>query len=144
LFFGAFWWFSPSIVIVGAVAALMVGAHVLGNSMGTRLRDRAAPRPAKLSPEQMNEAASGRAPATHLGDHGSLSWRMIVPTATGALLAMIIGYWWIESTYHIGFDIAGLAVAGSAFAVLGGLAAFAVTTFTQVLATAFWQSLRHK
>jgi hypothetical protein len=144
LFFGAFWWFSPSVVVLGAVAALMVGAHVLGNSMGTKLRDRAAPRPPKLSAEQMNEAVSGRAPATHLGDHGSLTWRMILPTAAGALLAMIGGCWWIESSYHIGFDVAGLTIAASAFAVLGGLASFAVAMFSQVLGVAIWQAMRHK
>ena len=144
LFCGAFWWLSPSVVVLGALLGLMIAAHVIGNSMGTQLRDRAVPRPTVISLRQRDEAAAGRAPTTHLGDHGSPSWLLLVPTAVGALLAMFAGCWWIESTYHIGFDIAGLAVAGSAFAVLGGLATFAVTTFTQVLATAFWQALRHK
>jgi hypothetical protein len=144
LFCGAFWWFSPSVVAAGAVAALMVAAHVLGNSMGTKLRDRAAPRPAKLSREEAEEAAAGRAPVTHLGDQDALSWSMILPTGAGALLAMIVGCWWIEWTYHIGFDLAGLAVAAVAFGVLGGLAAFALATFSQVLATAVLQALRHK
>lgn len=144
LFCGAFWWFSPSVVALGALLGLMIAAHVIGNSMGTQLRDRAVPRPAVISRQQRDEAAAGRAPTTHLGDHGSSSWLLLVPTAAGALLAMIGGCWWIELEYHIGFDIAGLAVAGSAFAVLGGLASFALTTFTQVLATAFWQALRHK
>jgi hypothetical protein len=144
LFCGAFWWFSPSVVAAGAVLALMVAAHVLGNSMGTTLRDRAAPRPAKLSREQADEAAAGRAPATHLGDRDSLSWLMILPTAAGALLAMVGGCWWIEAAYHLGFDLAGLGVAAVAFGVLGGLAAFALATFSQVLAVAVLQAMRHK
>jgi hypothetical protein len=144
LFCGAFWWFPPAVVAAGALVGLMVAAHVLGNSLGTQLRDRAAPRPPKLSREQEQEAASGYAPATHLGDRGSLSWVMLLPTGGGALVAIIAGCWWIESTYHIGFDLAGLAVAALAFGVLGGLAAFALATFSQVLAVAFWQALRHK
>jgi hypothetical protein len=144
LFFGAFWWFSPSIVVCGAALGLMIAAHVLGNSMGTSLRDRATPRLAQLTHEQKQEAFAGRAPTTHLGDRGALSWLMIVPTGLGALLAMIVGCWWIESTYHLGFDLAGLAVEASAFAVLGGLAAFALATFSQVLGTAIWQAMRHK
>ena len=144
LFCGAFWWFSPSIVALGALLGLMIAAHVIGNSMGTHLRDRAAPRPPVISRKQRDEAAAGRAPTTHLGDYGSLSWLILAPTAAGALLAMLWGCWWIESTYHLGFDVAGLAVAGSAFAVLGGLASFAVATFSQVLAVAIWQAMRHK
>ena len=69
---------------------------------------------------------------------------LILPTLGGALLAIVVGCWWIESAYHIGFDIAGLAVAALAFGILGGLAAFALATFSQVLAVAFWQALRHK
>lgn len=144
LFCGAFWWFSPSVVAVGAVLGLLVAAHVVGNSMGTQLRDRATPRPAHLTQEQREEAAAGRAPATHLGDRDTLNWLMLIPTSVGALLAMVGGCWWIESTYHIGFDLAGLAIAGPAFAVLGGLATFAVTTFSQVLGLAIWQAMRHK
>jgi hypothetical protein len=112
--------------------------------MGTQLRDRARPRPGHLSRQQREEAAAGRAPATHLGNRDALSWRMLIPTSVGALLAMVVGCWWIESTYHLGFDLPGLAIAGPAFAILGGLATFAVTTFSQVLALAIWQAMRHK
>jgi hypothetical protein len=69
---------------------------------------------------------------------------MILPTVAGALVAMLVGCWWIESAYHIGFDLAGLAVAAVAFGVLGGLASFALATFSQVLAVAVLQALRHK
>lgn len=144
LFCGAFWWFSPSVVAAAAVLGLMIAAHVVGNSMGTTLRDRAAQRPDFLSREQAEAAAAGRAPTTHLGHRGAMSWLVLVPTGVGALLAVIAGCWWIESTYHLGFDVAGLAVAASAFAVLGGLAAFGLATFSQVLAVAILQALRHK
>lgn len=144
VFCGAFWWFPPSVVAAGGMVGLMVAAHVLGNSMGTQLRDRAVSRPPTLSRQQSDEAAAGRAPATHLGGHDTLGWIMLLPTAAGALLAMIGGCWWVESAYHIGFDPPRLAVAALAFGVLGGLAAFALATFSQVLAVAFWQALRHK
>jgi hypothetical protein len=144
LFCGAFWWISPSVVAAGAVLALMIAAHVVGNSMGTTLRDRAAPLPNFLSREQTEEAAAGRAPTTHLGHRDGTSWLVLVPTGVGALLAVIGGCWWMESTYHLGFDVAGLTVAAASFAVLGGLAAFGLATFSQVLAVAILQALRHK
>src|SRR4051812_14073941 len=74
VFFGAFWWFSPSIVVAAAVGSMMVAAHVVGNSLGTRLRDRAS-RPVSQSRDQRRqEVLASQAPATHLGQRSSLGW----------------------------------------------------------------------
>jgi hypothetical protein len=144
LFFGAFWWFSPSVVIAGAVAGLMVAAHVVGNSLGTQLRDRSSQQSSGRGNLSPGEVSKSRAPTTHLGERWSLGWGMILPTAAGALTGMLGGCWWLESTYHLGFDPAGLTIAALACGTLGGCAAFGVATFSQVLFIALWQALRHK
>jgi hypothetical protein len=144
VFFGSFWWLSPSLIAAGSAVGLMIAAHVLGNSMGTQLRDRAGPRRRSPDARESADVSAGHAPQTHLGQRSELGWGMILLTAAGALVGIIGGCWWMESTYHIGFDLSGLAVAATAFGVLAGFASFALATFSQVLLAAFWQALRHK
>src|SRR5687768_10925498 len=98
LFFGSFWWFSPSLVIAGSVVAILVAAHVVGNSLGTQLRDRAAARRRPLDTKlQAAEVSENRAPTTHLGQPSSLGWGMLGLTLGGAVVGMIGGCWWIEA-----------------------------------------------
>jgi hypothetical protein len=144
VFFGAFWWFSPSIVVGAAVAGVMIAAHVVGNSMGTRLRDRASKRSAAASNPTGMSPVAPHAPMTHLGESWSLGWAMILPTVLGTLSSMVGGCLWVENVYHLGFDPYGIGVAAAAFGLLGGIASFALSTFSQVLAVAMWQALRHK
>ena len=143
VFFGLFWWFSPLVVLGWAVAALMVAAHVAGNSLGTKLRDRASRR--RTPSDVSGHAASAhQAPISHLSERWSLGWGMFLLTAFGALATMIGGCLWMERVYHLGLDLYGLAVAATAFGIMGGIGSFAVATFSQVMAVAFWQALRHK
>lgn len=142
VFFGLFWWFSPLVVVGWAMVALMIAAHVAGNSLGTNLRDRASKRRPPNDPD--HTISVQQAPVSHLGERWSLGWGMLLPTATGGLAAMVGGCFWMEQVYHLGLDVYGLAVAAAAFGIIGGIASFAVATFSQVLAVAFWQALRHK
>jgi hypothetical protein len=144
LFLGLSWWISPLALVAVGVASLAVGAHVAGNAIGTRLRDAGSERGRQqrtILPATRRESLP-HAPPTHLGQRWSLGWGMILPTATGAVLGMTGGCWWMRQVYGDGFDAAGLAIAAIAFGVLGGFAAFLVATFMQVTSIALWQALQ--
>ena len=141
---GLFWWLPVSAMAGITVVGMLVAAHVCGNAVGTQLRDRASQRQANSAVDRPLDGTLQHAPLTHLGEHYGLGWGMLLPTGVGAIAAIVAGCYWIEHSYHLGFDLPGLAIASLAFGTLGGLAAFALATFTHVLSTAFWQALRHK
>ncbi len=140
-------WLTPPAVVAVLVAVLMVGAHVFGNAVGTRLRNGKQDRvhPANQFKTGIDyDAGSTAAPSTHLAERWSLGWLLTVPTTAGTLLSVIGGCLWIEHAYQLGFDPGGMAVAGAGFGLLGGFASFAVASFSQVLVVAVFQAMRHK
>jgi hypothetical protein len=145
IFFGLFWWLSPLAIAGMVLVALVVAAHVLGNAIGTKLRDGAPRRQAEQSVfEPATSDVAAQIPATSLGERWSLGWSVIAATGVGVAGGMIGGCLWIEHVYHIGFDVYALAFTSVAFGVLGGFAAFSLATFSQTLAVALWQAMRHK
>ena len=149
--FGLCWWLSAPAIVALIMALLVVGAHVFGNAVGTRLRSGPAKNARQSTslwlddrPAAMFQDLPPAAPASHLSERWPLGWGLTIATATGGLLGMVGGCLWIERAYHIGFDPSGLAVAGAGFGVLGGFASFAVASFSQVMIVAFLQALRDK
>jgi len=144
---GAVHWLSLSPLVVAALLFLAVSIflHVVGNAIGTRLRqigdesetgltdpmhaDRRRPRPEDF------------APATRLGVRQSLGWSIIIATLAGAISGGVGGGVWTFLSSHGPLNPLNIAIGVVAFSVLGGMAAFGVVALVQVLAGAIWQAL---
>jgi len=136
-------WLTPVGWITVVLLAASVALHVAGNAIGTRMR-RIGDQPPEVRHAQIANSLPQPhefAPATRLGERQSLGWLIVVATAAGILLGGAGGgvWTWISSRGPAG--LLPIAVGAIAFAVLGGLAAFAAFAFTQVLAGAIWQAL---
>ena len=139
-------------VAVGGVgfAILCVFAHVAGNAIGTRLRDSGNRRDTRHTGDGSTPisafprpAADQIAPATRLGERRRLGWPIMIVTLTGVVLSGIGGGLWTALASRGPVGPLNIGVGVVAFAFLGGMVAFALGAFTQVLAGAIWQALRH-
>ena len=136
-------WLHPITVAAIAFFALTIFCHVAGNAIGTRLREIGSQADAAA-----DEARSARqhprqedfAPATRLGQRHSLGWTIIIATSVGITSGAIGGGLWTFFSGQGQIGVLNIAVGVVAFAVLGGLAAFAIIGFAQVLLGAIWQA----
>jgi len=127
-------------------SATLVAAHVLGNAVGTRLRDSSrdvqiwkAGRPSR----DRDEPVATRQPVpwaelslpvgTPLALHGTSSWRRNGAVAAGAVLGLALGASGIHLS--VGDDVTwiGLAVGSISCAVMGGWFALLATNFCVIL-----------
>jgi hypothetical protein len=127
--------------------ALAVIAHVVGNAMGTRLRqngdtppcDRPARNPAG---RRDRPQAADFAPATKLRNRSALgrpiAWITVSGTVAGGLLGGFV-FWRLVDRPA---DYAGVLCGALAAAVLGGIWTFVAASFLQVAGGAMWQALR--
>ncbi|HZN36607.1 MAG TPA: hypothetical protein VFB80_22410 [Pirellulaceae bacterium] len=136
-------WLSPIAFVGLLLLVASITLHVAGNAIGTRLRelgDRPPPDDAAA-----NRAGEPRplefASATRLSERQGLGWVIYAATIAGTLAGGIGGGVWTWLTSREPAGLLQLAVGVMAFAVLGGLAAFAAAAFTQVLLGALWQAL---
>ncbi len=139
-------WFDPIVIFAIGFFALSIFCHVVGNAIGTRLRqigDTSDPseaddpyRSARSAPRPQDFA-----PATRLSQRHSLGWAIIIATSVGATSSAVGGGLWTFVAARGQASPFDITIGVIAFAVLGGLAAFAVFGFTQVLFGAIWQAL---
>lgn len=132
-YFGAY---GASIAIL---FALCVAAHVLGNAMGTRLRDlgdrpvSADGAPISKASNYGKPAASDFAPLTRLRERHSLGKPVFIITVAGAILGGLLGYaavCWLADA-RTGWHVFGFGTV--AFAVLGAIWTFAAVSFVKVI-----------
>ena len=137
---------SPVMSVGLIVFVLAVIAHVIGNSLGTKLRDNGC---LGSLDEDTRQVADLRAsvdrgkfcPPPRLGVRAALGRSMIVVSIAGALVGAICGgallAWanWQEATPP------NMVVGTGAFAVLGGFAGFGSSTFVEVLWGAITQAV---
>ena len=127
-------WLSP-IALAGVVMlVLCVIAHVAGNAIGTRLRELGGrPRTLESARESLvRPKEADFAPVTRLSQRQSLGWPIILGTSAGTLAGAIGGGLWTVTYSRGSFDILSVGVGILAFAVLNGIAAFAIVGFIQV------------
>ena len=137
-------WMSPMALAAVVLLVLAIIAHVAGNAIGTRLREIGSDRP-------FDDDASGRlrakpkaedfAPATRLGQRHGLGWPLLLATAIGTISGAVGGGVWTILASRGPVGPLNIAVGVVAFAVLGGIAAFAAYGFVQVGLTAVRQAL---
>jgi hypothetical protein len=124
--------------------ALSIFCHVAGNCIGTRLRSIGdhsdcpeKPGQSKIRRPEPHEFA----PATHLSQRRSLGWIIVIATFGGIILGGLGGGFWTFLNSRGPIGATNVAVGVIAFATLGGIASFAVVSFTQVLLGAIWQAM---
>jgi hypothetical protein len=141
-------WLELSPLAVGGLLflAAAIGLHVVGNAIGTRLRqigdgpdvlslDREEPVRRQPRPEDF-------APATRLSVKQSLGWIIAAATLAGTAAGGIGGGLWTAIASRGPLDFFNICIGIIAFAALGGLAAFGVAALVQVLLGAISQALR--
>ena len=125
--------------------ALAIGAHVIGNALGTRLRDqaKAARRDDNVTGNVRIAEAHHFAPPTQLGvREKQFGWAMIVLTVLGAIVGAAFGGVTLARLNAERMTSAHLALAILSCGVLGGLGAFVLFTFSKVVLQAVWQAHR--
>jgi hypothetical protein len=119
---------------------LLAAMHVLGNAIGTRLRDDATASAAVNTDERPNCPPSAFAPecAKQLAQHGPLGRWIGVLTAIGLMAGGTLG-----GILYSGRATPAAATVGTiSSAVLGGFAAFLAGSFFRVGFSALWQAHR--
>ena len=81
------------------------------------------------------------APATQLSQRRSLGWTIVVASSVGVTSGAIGGGLWTFLAGRGHVALLNIAVGTIGFAVLGGMAAFAMAGFAQVLAGAIWPAI---
>jgi hypothetical protein len=109
----------------------LVSAHVIGNSLGTRLRDGAEQRPAGGAPERLPLRFVERAP-TRLRERARLHWITLVMSACGAAAGAYFGGSALAASYPAA-STAAVVVGYASSGVLGGFAGFVVSSFLAVV-----------
>lgn len=148
VFLAAMHWLQLSPLAVAGLLFLAVSVflHIVGNAIGTRLRelgDDPEIRQAGLHPlESQRPRPEDFAPASRLSLRQSLGWAIIAATLAGAILGGIGGGTWTFLTSRGPVNLPNIGIGVIAFGALGGLAAFGVFALVQVLSGAIWQALR--
>jgi hypothetical protein len=138
-------WLDPIAVAALAFLAISVFFHVAGNAIGTRLRE-IGDSPAIVADEVLTARRpeprpQDFAPATQLGQRRSLGWMIVVASSVGVTTGAIGGGLWTFVASRGEAELLNIAVGVVAFAVLGGIGAFATFAFGQVLLGALWQAM---
>jgi len=140
-------WLSLSPLVVAALLFLAVSIflHVVGNAIGTRLRQLGDQHQTRLPElglaERQTPGPDDFAPATRLSMRQSLGWSIVIATLAGVVLGGIGGGAWTLVSSRGPVNVLNIGVGVIAFSVLGGMAAFGVVALVQVLAGAIWQAL---
>ncbi len=138
-------WISPMAIAAIAFLAVSIFFHVAGNAIGTRLRQIGdlpdvstadGNSPARRPPQPRDFA-----PVTPLSRRSNLGWMIIVASSIGATTGAVGGGLWTFAAGNGHIGALNIVVGVVAFAVLGGIAAFATFGFIQVLGGAIWQAI---
>ena len=133
---GSLW--SIAILFFGC----LVAGHVIGNSVGTRLRD-GAPRHERFTPapfgERVGAAYSSTAQGSGLSRRGRLSRITLVMTFGGAVAGAFLGTGLAAIYPEAGAPAVALGVVSSA--VLGGFVGFLASSFLSVTLKAWREAL---
>lgn len=137
-------------------ASLLVGAsilmHILGNALGTRLRDGSsadlrAGAGVSLSPPELSRpelSPSDFAPISRLGHSYRLGRPLFVVSGMGGLVGAVLGTWGLSRVHPGPERIANLVLAFCSCGVLAGLWTFWVTSFLTVFVRAVAEAHKGK
>jgi hypothetical protein len=147
---------GPVVGVSLLLLLMAVVAHVAGNALGTRLRDRgtqhalagwkddtstggspaARPRAQPVAPHHF-------APVTRLSQRTSLGWCPLVVTVLGGIAGAIAGGLLLQRSSPESATLSTLAVGATASGVLAALFSYWLFSLLQVFLGAWWQAHRH-
>lgn len=146
---------GPTVGLMLLVGFLAVSLHVLGNALGTRLREQGTmgngdaggqdSLPEGACPRRAagpSLAAHQFAPATRLSRHGSLGWPPLIVASAAGLLGAIGGGRASQELYPEATTWPALAVAALAGGALAAMFAYWFSSWLHVFLAAWWQAHR--
>jgi len=132
------------LAVVIVCVAMLVGAHVVGNALGTRLRDQAATRPRGLSGgpslAPTTQSRPTALPVTSLRNKQRLSRTTPVVATAAAVVGAVVGgilLAWFNSPRG---TLAGLVVGGLSCGFLGGFVGFLAGSFLEIFGPAWTEA----
>ncbi len=133
---GALW--SATLILFLSLAA----AHVVGNALGTQLRDAGSRQPGPVEPAVPFDAARPPVPtAQRLRERTGVSRGMLVIAAIGGLAGGTLGGVALAATLGEQASLAAFALGVVSSAVLGGFFAFLSSSFCFVFSRALGEAL---
>jgi hypothetical protein len=141
--------FTTSLDAYGVFAAVMsvliVAAHLIGATLGHRLRangDKPVPPPTDAEERFRAVAEHEFAPATKLSQRRRPGWIIAILTAIGLLLGAGGGAVLLVIVNGARANLVNVGSGASAFAVLGGMGGFLLAAFGQEIIGALWEAQR--
>jgi uncharacterized protein YcfJ len=134
------------LAVVIVCVAVLIGAHVVGNALGTRLRDQAATRPRETtaasppSIDSLIRPVAAALPVTSLRNKQRLSRTTPVVATVAAVAGAIVGgilLAWFNSPRG---TLAGLVVGGLSCGFLGGFVGFLAGSFLEIFGPAWTEA----
>jgi hypothetical protein len=133
-------WMSPISFAALLLLILSIIAHVAGNVIGTRLKQRQIGAKRQTEADSWEERIELRdhhhAPTTKLGHRQSLGWLPLASALIGLAIGALTGGSWTAWLLGRDFDWGTIAIAAAAFGALGGFGGFLVVGFGK----AFWDA----
>ena len=135
---------SPMVASGVVLLVLAVGAHVVGNALGTRLRDHGnTPLPTADQPLRRERPQQHHfAPPTPLSHRQKMGRMMSVLSGAGAILGGGAGGALLALLNWEKVTVANMALATVSCAILGALVGFLGGSFVKVAFEAWWQAHR--
>ncbi|MEM7314303.1 MAG: hypothetical protein AAF497_14230 [Planctomycetota bacterium] len=131
----------PLVSAVMTLFALAIFAHVIGNALGSKLRDHGNIAQMASAPAEPVQAEDHFAPTTELSDHRGLSRLIKILSGVGAGVGCLIGGGALAVINWENATIASVALAALACSVLGGLFGFLAASFLQVTYEAWMEAV---
>lgn len=148
--FGVMVWAGAVWALVLSVAGVLIAGHILGNSVGTRLRDRSTEALASQTPtsERLASAEFGAKhhdmpPQSTLRYHFPLHRRNYLVTGLCALAGAVLGAWALLDVYPRPISFLGMLVGSLSAAVICGWIGLLVTSFWTVTRRAWREAVEH-
>jgi hypothetical protein len=137
---------SPIGAFALGLALLCVLIHVIGNAIGTRLReagDRGATDAGEgLRARRAPVAGHEFAPTTRLGRRQPLGWWLPITLVAGFVAGGVAGGVFLMNTYGQAATPMRLAIGGGAFGLLGAFFGGLSGALLQVILLALWEAIR--
>lgn len=118
---------------------LLIAAHIVGNSLGTQLRDHGSQLskveevPKKLSASPISVPPWPRPAGGRMQQKQPIGWLLIALGVVGTIASGIVGGLSISSLYWEQIGAGAIAIATLASGVIGGMAIFVTGTFVDMV-----------
>jgi hypothetical protein len=137
--------YDPTAIAPLLFIIVLIGLHVAGNALGTRLRSSSTTvtNDSERSSTQEGRIGPGKddfAPPTKLSYKSSLGWPLSIATCAGVVIGALVGYSAMSYFYGDRLEIGAIVIGEIAAMALGGFWFFWCWSFAQVVLNAWWHA----